>query len=242
MNVAVNAAFFNVSGATTPASRVAVGLVGAEFVVSAVLLGSRQRSLASRPSRANGRIEAASDPRLTRSPCLGTSRAQAGVPPSTDRKAAGSLGRRYSAAGTNVEQPSVVTQPAWRRGLSRRPQAYVAGPRLGRSRSFSPGHTPGDRFGDIPITRDQAADVAGGAFVLARLSRLCIGSRAFLHPPVPALDSAMRRPFLRGFASRRCASRGLMAGKIASRDPVRRQARFGKAAVSTRPARPQKCR
>ena len=38
----------------------------------------------------------------------------------------------------------------------------------------------------------------------------------------------MRRPFLRGFASRRSASRGLMAGRIASRDPVRRQARGGK--------------
>ena len=47
-----------------------------------------------------------------------------------------------------------------------------------------------DVFGDIPITRDQAPDVAGGAVVPERSRRLCIGSRALLHPPVPALLSA----------------------------------------------------
>ncbi len=47
-----------------------------------------------------------------------------------------------------------------------------------------------DRFGDIPITRDQAADGADGAFVPKRPRRLCIGSRAFLHPAVAALHSA----------------------------------------------------
>ena len=48
----------------------------------------------------------------------------------------------------------------------------------------------GLRFGDIPIAGDQGADVAGGAFVPERPSRLCIGSRAFLHGAVPALLSA----------------------------------------------------
>ena len=49
------------------------------------------------------------------------------------------------------------------------------------------------RLGDIPITRDQAPDVAGGAVVPERSRRLCIGSRALLHPPVPALLSAKTR-------------------------------------------------
>ena len=48
----------------------------------------------------------------------------------------------------------------------------------------------GHCIGDIPITRDQAPDVAGGAVVPERSRRLCIGSRALLHPPVPALLSA----------------------------------------------------
>ena len=50
------------------------------------------------------------------------------------------------------------------------------------------------RVGDIPITRDQAPDVAGGAVVPERSRRLCIGSRALLHPPVPALLSARSGP------------------------------------------------
>jgi hypothetical protein len=47
----------------------------------------------------------------------------------------------------------------------------------------------GDGIGGIPITRDQAPDVAGGAVVPERSRRLCIGSQALLHPPVPALLS-----------------------------------------------------
>ena len=71
-----------------------------------------------------------------------------------------------------------------------RPAAEARPPTTRRSQSSCSHIAWCYRFGDIPITKDHAADVAGGAFVRGRPRRLCIGSQAFLHPAVPALHSA----------------------------------------------------